>query len=271
MNKVAIYLHPQVFSAEKPLTEINFTKFSYPYYNQVREALAYALSDYPIVPLKKANINDYLTVHSPEYFHKINLMANNQSLDAISLSLPELSTECRGMLSAIDLMKEGKLDRAYCFSMVGHHSHKNWGHGYCLLNPQAAAVKYAQSQGFRKVLIVDWDIHHGDGTQSIFADDKNTYCVSIHHAMDLYMAKISDLKAGTTEVGKSLGHCNFPRYILDLEGITDWTNFSFCRLTKIVLDLAIKSDCPILSVHGGGYNLPVTVKAAIAHIDSLTN
>ncbi|WP_330202335.1 hypothetical protein [Cyanobacterium sp. Dongsha4] len=54
-------------------------------------------------------------------------------------------------------------------------------------------------------------------------------------------------------------------------GITDWTNFSFCRLTKIVLDLAIKSDCSILSVHGGGYNLPVTVKAAIAHIDSLTN
>lgn len=211
MNKVAIYLHPQVFSAEKPLTEINFTKYSYPYYNQVREALAYALSDYPIVPLKKANINDYLTVHSSEYFHKINLMATNQSLDEISLSLPELSTECigleyclegylyglGGMLSAIDLMKEGKLDRAYCFSMVGHHSHKNWGHGYCLLNPQAA-VKYAQSQGFRKVLIVDWDIHHGDGTQSIFADDKNTYCVSIHHAMDLYMAKISDLKAGTT-------------------------------------------------------------------------
>jgi len=55
-----------------------------------------------------------------------------------------------GMLAAIDRMKAGVLDRAYCFFSGGHHAHADWGHGYCLLNPQAAAVRYAQERGFAK-------------------------------------------------------------------------------------------------------------------------
>ncbi len=114
------------------------------------------------------------------------------------------------MLAAIDHMKEGSLERAYCFSMVGHHAHSNWGHGYCLLNPLAAATRYAQSVGFAKILLIDWDIHHGDGTQFIFSYDSTVYCISIHNALDLYMAKASNLKAGTTTTATSVGHCNIP-------------------------------------------------------------
>ena len=114
------------------------------------------------------------------------------------------------MLEALDHMKSGLMDRAYCFSLGGHHAYADWGHGYCLLNPQAAAVRYAQERGFTRVLIVDWDLHHGDGTQSIFAHDASVYCLSIHSAADLYMATQRVMKDGTTTAAEAAGHCNIP-------------------------------------------------------------
>jgi len=128
------------------------------------------------------------------------MMAHDEQVE----ELPRLSIECSGldhclpgylyglggMLEAIDQMRAGLLERAYCFSLGGHHAYADWGHGYCLLNPQAAAARYAQTQGFRKILIVDWDIHHGDGTQSIFANDPSVYCLSIHSCLDLYMTSM---------------------------------------------------------------------------------
>lgn len=328
-------LHPQAFCTSKPIQEIAFSKYSFPYYNQVRQSLEKSLQDYPALPLRKAKISDYLRVHTREYIRKLALQSLGKPLDKISLSLPELSIECQGleyclpgylyglggMLEAIDQMKQGLIERAYCFSMVGHHAHSNWGHGYCLLNPLAAATRYAQIQGFKKVLIIDWDIHHGDGTQEIFSHDSSVYCISIHSALDLYMAKASDLKVGTTDAAEAVGHCNipvmtksFPVEVLQEEGITGnfysgnesinvfrealnnvpwqpnlvaifsgydshkndcgesttgWTNDDFCNLTEIALDFAKKSGCPVLSAHGGGYKLSVTVSAATAHVRTL--
>jgi acetoin utilization deacetylase AcuC-like enzyme len=77
----------------------------------------------------------------------------------------------------------------------------------------AAAVRYAQTQGFQTILIVDWDIHHGDGTQSIFAGDPNVYCLSIHSLVDLYMMKWGGVQSATTTAAEEVGHCNIP--ILD--------------------------------------------------------
>jgi len=77
------------------------------------------------------------------------------------------------------------LERAYCFSSVSPMPTKT-GTWVLHLNPTAAAVRYAQHQGYNKILIVDWDIHHGDGTQSIFAMIQ-MHCISIHSAADLYM------------------------------------------------------------------------------------
>lgn len=333
----ATYLYPQTCITTKPLDRIEFIGHSLPHFNQVREQLAKHLSDYPQLSLRKAQGNEYLRVHSRAYLKKLLLKAKNQPLDEASLALPPNGGECEGlefslpgylyglggMLEAIDLMQRGVLERAYCFSLVGHHAHREWGHGYCLLNPQAAAARYAQTQGFEKILIVDWDIHHGDGTQSIFSGDANVYCISIHSGVDLYMAKASDLKAGTTTTAEAVGHCNipllsatFPEAVLAQEGITgkfyrsyesllvfeealhqlpwyphlilifsgydshrddcgkgitDWTDREFQHLTRLVLDLAQKASCPVLSCHGGGYQLPITVSAAIGHVQVLAS
>jgi len=336
MVKFATYLHPESFCTSKRIESVSFSGYSYPYYNQVRQNLAQSLIKYSSLPLKKASIKDYLRVHTREYIHKLVLKSLDKPLDSISEALQN-SIECQGleyclpgylyglggMIEAIDQFKRNELERAYCFSMVGHHAHSNWGHGYCLLNPLAAGARYAQTQGFARVLIIDWDIHHGDGTQQIFSGDRSVYCISIHSAVNIYMAKASDLKAGTTTVAKSVGHCNipvisptFPLEALAEDGITgkfyqgqesisifqqalaevpwkpdliaifsgydshqddcgqgttNWTNADFCKLTEMVVEFAKKYDCPILSAHGGGYQLPVTVSAAIAHVQTLAD
>ncbi len=333
MTKFATYLHPHTCYTSKPSSQISFVGHSLPHYSKVRQELEKALADYPTLPVRNVEYAEYLRVHADRYLIQLALMA----LDKPLKNRPKLSIECRnleyclpgylyglgGMLEAIDHMKRGVLERAYCFSLVGHHAHKDWGHGYCLLNPLAAAARYAQSQGFHKILIVDWDIHHGDGTQSIFSHDPSVYCISIHSVADLYMAKASDLKAGTTTQGEEAGHCNIPilsqrfkddlfdkinldgkfyrgkeslpRFQLALEqlpwnpdlilifsgydshkddcgkGITDWTNRDFKLLTEYVLELAKRVSCPVLSCHGGGYKLPVTISAAVSHVAVLAN
>ena len=337
MPKFATYLHPHTCYISKSSHLIPFQGYSFPHYSKVRQELEKSLTDYPSLPPRKAKLSDYLSVHSRKYLEKLAFMALNKPLDEISKSLPNLSIECvgleyclpgylyglGGMIEAIDQMKKGVLERAYCFSLVGHHAYQNWGHGYCLLNPLAAGARYAQAQGFAKILILDWDIHHGDGTQSIFSHDNSVYCISIHSGVDIYMAKASDLKLGTTTVGETVGHCNipilthsFPIQILEEEGITGrfyrghesldafqlaleeipwnpdlimifsgydshkddcgdgitgWTNQDFRKLTESVLELANKLSCPVLSTHGGGYNLPVTVLAAINHVEVLAS
>ncbi len=217
---LAVYLHPQTCQASKPLDQIKFVGQSYSYLNQLRTDLEKALANYPTLALRKADYNDYLRVHTDTYIHKIKGKAAGEHLK----EPPRLSIECSGlvhcmpgylyglggMLEAIDQMRRKGLERAYCFSLGGHHAYAERGHGYCLLNPMAAAARYAQKQGFKKVLIVDWDIHHGDGTQSIFAHDPDVYCISIHSGLDIYMASARVLHDGTTTAGQAVGHCNIP-------------------------------------------------------------
>ena len=333
MPKFATYLHPHTIYTSKPSDQIRFVGHSFPHSSQVRRELERALTDYPTLPVRKAEYAEYLRVHTEEYLDKLALMASDETLE----ELPRLSIECAGlehclpgylyglggMLEAIDEMRTGVLERAYCFSLGGHHAHADRGHGYCLLNPQAVAARYAQTQGFEKVLIVDWDIHHGDGTQSIFANDPGVYCISIHSAADLYMALAGGLRYGTTTEGEKVGHCNIPllnqfyddnfaeemnlsgRFYRASEslqifraslgqipwtpglilifsgydahrddcgaGITDWTNQDFKQLTRYVLELANEASCPVLSVHGGGYKLSVTVSAAVSHVEVLAS
>lgn len=327
----AVYLHPEVATTSRPRETITFVGQSLPYVDQVRAALAGAVANYPALPLARADLALYQAVHDRAYLDAIVRAAHSDS-DALPLPvnaecaglehcLPGYEHSLGGLITAIDQMRGGSLERAYCFSLGGHHAFPDRGHGYCLLNPLAAAARYAQQVGFRRVLILDWDIHHGDGTQTIFAGDPSVYCISVHSAVDLYMAKASRLALGTTTAAVEAGHCNIPvldgRFGDDVIGtlglsghfyrageslaavadaldalpwqpdlicifsgydahrddcgrhVTGWDTADFGRLTRLVLDRAEQAGCPVLSVHGGGYKLPVTVAAAVEHIRTL--
>jgi acetoin utilization deacetylase AcuC-like enzyme len=330
----ATYLHSEVMQTSRPATEIEWMGHSHPYFSRVREELARALDAYPALPVRREPVERYESVHTPSYLEQLRRFASRDPL----ATAPKLSLECSGMehclpgyeftlgglCEAIDRMRAGTLDRAYCFGLVGHHAHPDWGHGYCMLHPQAAAVRYAQQLGFKRVLILDWDIHHGDGTQAIFASDSSVYCVSIHSGLDLYMMRASSLEACSIPGGQAVGHCNIPllhtlfqddwmaehrpfsgSYYRAAESlaafeqalaalpwkpdlvcvcsgydshrddcgadITDWTEDDFRHLTRLTIRMARQASCPILSVHSGGYQLGVTIRAASEHVRVLAN
>ena len=87
-----------------------------------------------------------------------------------------------GVLNAVDAMCLGKVKNAFCLVRPpGHHALATHGMGFCLFNNIAVAAKTAiEELGLDRVLIVDWDIHHGNGTQHMFEKDRSVLYASLH-------------------------------------------------------------------------------------------
>lgn len=89
-----------------------------------------------------------------------------------------------GALNAVDAIFAGRVKNAFCLVRPpGHHATPDRGMGFCLLNNAALAARYAQVEhGAERVVIIDWDVHHGNGTQDIFYDDASVFYFSVHQA-----------------------------------------------------------------------------------------
>ena len=122
----------------------------------------------------------------------------------------EVSLRATGSaVCAVEQIIKGKMGRAFCLTRPpGHHATPVKGMGFCLFNHVAVAARYAQKRlGVGKVLIVDWDVHHGNGTQDIFYDDDSVFFLSSHQA-PWYPGTGGKDETGK---GKGLGYTlNFP-------------------------------------------------------------
>ncbi len=115
-----------------------------------------------------------------------------------TLSIARISSALA--LAGVDSILSGR--NAYAMTRPpGHHATRNEGMGFCVLNNVSIAAKYALKRGCRKVAIVDYDVHHGNGTQDIFYDDPNVFVISLHQD-NLY-----PLNSGSAlESGSGAGH-----------------------------------------------------------------
>jgi acetoin utilization deacetylase AcuC-like enzyme len=88
------------------------------------------------------------------------------------------------VLAAVDLVVSGEAGNAFCVVRPpGHHATPDAGMGFCLFNSVAVAARYAQRHhGLSRVLIADWDVHHGNGTQDIFYSDPSVLFFSTHQS-----------------------------------------------------------------------------------------
>jgi acetoin utilization deacetylase AcuC-like enzyme len=87
-----------------------------------------------------------------------------------------------GVIRAVDAVLHGEVDNGLAvIRPPGHHATPQWGMGFCILSNVAIATRYAQSAfGLERIMIVDYDVHHGNGTQDIFYDDPDVLFISTH-------------------------------------------------------------------------------------------
>ncbi|MBI5576088.1 MAG: histone deacetylase [Deltaproteobacteria bacterium] len=149
----------------------------------------------PIEPVYPGE-SDILRVHDPEYLRKLEAACRrgDTTLDAEDTYLCRNSytialLSAGGAIAGAEAVATGMVRRAFCaVRPPGHHADRHTGMGFCLLNNVAVAARYLQAKhGISRVFIVDWDVHHGNGTQSIFLEDPSVFFFSIHeHPSFLY-------------------------------------------------------------------------------------
>lgn len=140
------------------------------------------------IPVRRAEREELLLIHSPGY---VDMVAATEGKASRSLD-PDTSTSAGsyeaavlaagGLCRAISMVIEGELDNAFALVRPpGHHAEKSRAMGFCLFNNVAIGARYAQKyHKVKRVLIVDWDLHHGNGTQHSFEEDPSILYFSTH-------------------------------------------------------------------------------------------
>ncbi|MBI1352832.1 MAG: histone deacetylase [Acidobacteria bacterium] len=211
-----------------------------------------------------------------------------------------------GVLTAVDAVVEGRAGNAFCvLRPPGHHARPAQGMGFCVFNNIAVGARYAQQRhGLDRVLIVDWDVHHGNGTQDIFYADPSVFFASSHQSP--WYPGTGDAR----ETGEGPGRgttLNFPfpagsgreeilgafrRKLLpearafqpdlvmisagfdsragDPLGQFTLEDDDFVELTEMLRELAdVTAGRRVVSVLEGGYNLAGLAAAATTHVRAL--
>jgi len=160
-----------------------------------------------LIPIKprRATFEDIARVHTQEYVEKIrNFGAGELDPDTfLSEGTLDAALHATGaVMESVEWCRRGEIERAFCaIRPPGHHAEANQGMGFCIFNNVAVGARYALSIGYQRVFIVDFDAHHGNGTQHIFEEDDRVFYFSTHQH-PYYPDTGKDMERGS---GKGLG------------------------------------------------------------------
>jgi len=241
------------------------------------------------------------TVHSKEHVSSIQQRSKETYRNVL------LATG--GCLAAVDAVMSGRVRNAFCPSRPPGHHALNTGReeGFCYFNHVAIAARYAQQKHqISRVLIIDWDYHHGNGTEWAFYEDPSVLFFSTHdqfaypgtgspnrqgagaglgYNINVHLAcgidEVDVLEAFETKLAPALKTFQ-PELVLisagfdsredDLLGCFSISDAGFAELTRWVMRLADEyCDGRIVSILEGGYNIQGNVKAARSHLKVLSS
>jgi acetoin utilization deacetylase AcuC-like enzyme len=132
---------------------------------------------------RRAEQEDILRVHTKDYYETIKIFTGYYDPDTyVSPHSFEAALYAAGaVIEAVERCSNGDIERAFCaVRPPGHHAEIDRAMGFCIFNNVAVGARYAQKIGFTKVFIIDFDVHHGNGTQHVFNDDNSVYYFSTH-------------------------------------------------------------------------------------------
>ncbi len=193
------------------------------------------------------------TVHTADYVRLLEKTSRMTSISMLGLDTyitPHSYEIARlavgGVLNVVDAVMTAEADNGLAaIRPPGHHATSSMGMGFCLLNNVALTVRYAQQRyGIERVLIVDYDVHHGNGTQDIFYDDPSVLYISTHQ---------SPLYPGTgaiQEIGREAGK-GFTINVALSPGVGD---LGYARVFDEIVLPAVRRYKPELILVSAGYD-----------------
>jgi acetoin utilization deacetylase AcuC-like enzyme len=139
------------------------------------------------LPVRPASQDEVLAFHTVDYLKRLRNLCDEGGGDAgehapVSAGSWDAAFLAAGStISAVEAVLDGVVSGAYVLARPpGHHAVADMGMGYCLLNNVALAALAARRRGIARVLILDWDVHHGNGTQAAFYADPSVLFISLH-------------------------------------------------------------------------------------------
>ena len=282
-------------------------------YRVLRSALGELSAEFVRLPRRRATVAEVLLAHEA-YYHDVVYRDVASCADvlrtgdtALSEDSYDVALDASGsVLAAVDAVMSGEIRRAFCaVRPPGHHATADRGMGFCIFNHVAIAARYLQKQhGVKRIAIVDWDVHHGNGTEEIFYEDPDVFYLSLHqYPLYPYTGRAADRGSGAG-LGTTLNiplaahsggpaalaawdeqaapaldafgpefilvSAGFDARVRDPLGDLAWDDDTFGGLTKRVVALAEKhAGGRVVSSLEGGYYPPGLASAAVAHVQAM--
>jgi acetoin utilization deacetylase AcuC-like enzyme len=151
-----------------------------------RAAVARAPVEWARVPAREATLDELARVHTPRFVEALEALRGQEGhVDPDTYVAPGSVEAARlaagGVVDMVDRIIEGPVPRGVALVRPpGHHARPSQAMGFCLVNTVAVAAAHAVARGLRRVLVVDWDVHHGNGTQEMFWRSPQVLYASTH-------------------------------------------------------------------------------------------